>query len=453
MDGYFSFDPIYALATPPIKSAIAVFRVSGKGCIALLNMALDKPIDLNSKSFVSSKALFYRKILLSDKSILDDCLVSVFKDGSGYTKEEAAEISVHGSLAVISALDDLFLKTGVRNALKGEFTFRAMQNGRLTLLESEAVLELIDSDSEVMRKNASLRLSGALDKKLNSIYEELLEISSIFELQMDYSDDEFDEDVSFPKEKIDIVKNKIIKLLQSFQISRKEEDGIKIVLLGDTNAGKSTLFNYLLRENRSIVSNRRGTTRDYIKEEIELFGYKVVLYDTAGLNANAKEVEKSGIKRTLSLVKNADIIIKFLNKAEMDAQRTTYDKRYIFIKNKIDKKDFAYPDDNTSDVVFISAKNGENIDKLLVLLKERIALLTQSDFGLEGVFVNSIRQKRLLEDTLDSLNALKENEKIEILTIEAQNALVSIRALLGMDDESVSNTVLDEIFSRFCVGK
>ena len=453
MDGYFSFDPIYALATPPIKSAIAVFRVSGKGCIALLNMALDKPIDLNSKSFVSSKALFYRKILLSDKSILDDCLVSVFKDGSGYTKEEAAEISVHGSLAVISALDDLFLKTGFRKALKGEFTFRAMQNGRLTLLESEAVLELIDSDSEVMRKNASLRLSGALDKKLNSIYEELLEISSIFELQMDYSDDEFDEDVSFPKEKIDIVKNKIIKLLQSFQISRKEEDGIKIVLLGDTNAGKSTLFNYLLRENRSIVSNRRGTTRDYIKEEIELFGYKVVLYDTAGLNANAKEVEKSGIKRTLSLVKNADIIIKFLNKAEMDAQRTTYDKRYIFIKNKIDKKDFAYPDDNTSDVVFISAKNGENIDKLLVLLKERIALLTQSDFGLEGVFVNSIRQKRLLEDTLDSLNALKENEKIEILTIEAQNALVSIRALLGMDDESVSNTVLDEIFSRFCVGK
>ena len=206
-------------------------------------------------------------------------------------------------------MSKLLENVGFRQAEGGEFSYRAYKTGTLTLPEAEAVLDIIESTSEKATSYALKTRMGFLDKRIEDVYKDIVNLSSLFELQLDYSEDEFDEDISFPEHEVDKIKRELKNLVNTYKVSNIVKGGINVILVGATNAGKSTLFNTLLKSNRSIVSDEKGTTRDYIKESIEINGVCINLYDTAGINSQARGVEKIGVSRTMELMNLADVII------------------------------------------------------------------------------------------------------------------------------------------------
>ena len=294
---YFDFSPIYALATPYGKSAIAVFRTSGEGTFDLINKIFSSKLKREDIKCPQIKYGYIRDNKTGEA--VDEVVLSVFPKGHGYTKEEAVEINIHGSLAVIKKLSKLLENVGFRQAEGGEFSYRAYKTGTLTLPEAEAVLDIIESTSEKATSYALKTRMGFLDKRIEDVYKDIVNLSSLFELQLDYSEDEFDEDISFPEHEVDKIKRELKNLVNTYKVSNIVKGGINVILVGATNAGKSTLFNTLLKSNRSIVSDEKGTTRDYIKESIEINGVCINLYDTAGINSQARGVEKIGVSRTM----------------------------------------------------------------------------------------------------------------------------------------------------------
>ena len=449
-------DPIYALATPYESSAIAVFRVSGDTSLVKLNGILTKPIALKKEG----KGLFYRTLAYKNIKI-DDCLISVFSKGHGYTREEAAEIQVHGSLAVIDLLDEVLNKIGFRKAERGEFSYRAVRNGSLSLSEAENVLSLINAKSESQREAAYKNLNGELDARLEGIKKSLIEIASLYELQLDYAEDEYQENISFPKEKLEAIKKDILSLIKSYDISKKREDGLKLVLFGKTNEGKSSLFNILLRHNRAIVSSRAGTTRDYIREEVVLAGERVFLYDTAGLNENSEELEDIGIGKSLELAKEADIVICFVSgddNYDVEIKKLEKSKKHIIkVSNKSDlekNKDIKKISDS-SDVIAISCKTMEGIDSLIAILIKEIkkCLKLSSKTRNSEVYITSSRQKINLEEVLGFLNKINAKSDLEIASFLLRSAINKLNETIGRKAEDLSQEILDSVFSNFCVGK
>ena len=437
MPNYFNSDVIYALATPAVSSSIAVYRVSGKDCISLFNLYLDKPINLKR-----NKDLFFRRIIF-ESQLVDEVVIIAYKEGCGYTREEGLEISIHGSLAVMQTVEKVLKCAGFRLAYRGEFTFRAVRNGTLSINQAEAVKELIDSNTETMMKNALAALSGRIDDAFKIIDEKLLDLLSVFELPLDYSDEDLDENWTYPFELISDLRTELVKLISTYSYTQKIENGIKVAIIGETNTGKSTLFNKLLNENRSIVSDRKGTTRDYISECVEIGGVKVILFDTAGLNEDAHDIEKEGIERTLNIERGADIILYLLSFG--DSVRSG--DKYINIINKIDLQKKKIKADNC---ICISAKTGEGMNDLLEKIKEKLMSFTRPSESTSAIIISK-REEEHLQNILNYINEIKTDMPLEIQASIVNNALAEMRELRGLEIES--DEVLNRIFSLFCVGK
>ncbi len=441
-------DSIFALATPWGESAIAAIRLSGKSTLTKL-----------SKIFISKKKLDNYKShtinfgTIKDRELLiDEVLIAVYKSPNSYTGEESAEIFCHGGLAVIQSIINLISKSGFRSANPGEFTQRAFLNGKMDLTRAEAVNEIIRSKTDKARSLALNRLSGSIKNRIDEIKNKILQISAAIEVHIDYPDEEL-EDNLVNSDYIDNILKDLDELIKTYKTGRIYQEGISIAIAGKTNAGKSTLFNLLLKEDRAIVSNIHGTTRDYLEGMIAIKGIPIRLFDTAGLRKAEDNIEQQGITRTEELIENAGLVIFVIDAADKSKESELLDKYYkssnvITVINKMDITNCSYP----GGCILISAKTGKGLDKLNEEIHKRIMVTSSATSG-EPV-INSLRQKNLLEKCNESITNYKKekaiNMPLDVLAVDVKDALDALGEITG---EVTSMDILETIFNNFCVGK
>ena len=450
---YDTHDMIFALATAWGTSALAVIRISGRGCITALSHIFSRPKALCDSA---SHSLVHGKIIdRSQEETVDEVLVSVFRDGRGFTGEESAEISCHGSPAGIETIGRLLRGEGLRPASPGEFTFRAFMHGKMDLTQAEAVMEIVSAESELAHSLALGRLEGNLHTRIDQIKHQVLQALSVLEVQLDYAEDEISGDIDFPFTLTEDARTAVKTLLDTYSLGKLYGEGARVVLAGSTNAGKSTLFNLLLREERSIVSDVHGTTRDFIESKTVLDGIPIRLFDTAGLRTSEDVVELEGIRRTRRLLDEADLILLVLDgtdndhKASEDHRTWFQDQRCILIWNKTDLAgqkpiEGSYP---------LSARTGEGFAQLRDEMIRRLRKDAQRPNG-HDVIIESARQHEQLQRAYRALNEaldLAQREvPLDIVAVELGEALDALGTLTG---EVASSDILEQIFSGFCVGK
>ncbi|MBO4392993.1 MAG: tRNA uridine-5-carboxymethylaminomethyl(34) synthesis GTPase MnmE [Spirochaetales bacterium] len=449
MNRYNTEDCIFALATAWAKSAIAVVRISGKGCIETLSKAIGGKVDILSKP--SNSAIYCRLISPIDGRNVDDVVVTLYRDGHGYTGEDAAEISCHGGLSVVQAVLGTMAELGFRQALAGEFSLRAFLHGKMDLTRAEAVNELINAQGNTGRALALRRLNGALYNKISQIKDTIVEIMGTVEVQLDYSEDEIGEDLTFPMEKLESAIAAIGTIRDSYNTGRLYSQGAKVVLAGPSNAGKSSLFNLFLKEDRSIVSPIKGTTRDYIEALCSIDGIPVRLYDTAGFrNLSESEIEEEGIRRSHNLVEGADVIIYMVDSSdigEIDSNLVS-DPRCIPVLNKVDLNDVELFGFLRLSVTLGIGFN-ELCRKIVEKLTSEVAVADES-----ALVIENDRQRNNLGRAASSLQAVRlavnEGLPLDIVSMDIQEALEALGELTG---EVTTDDILDSIFGSFCVGK
>lgn len=479
---YNTSDIIYALATAWGKSAIAVVRVSGQGCIEAFSKAFSFPKKLQN---AKSNTVVYGHLRDVKEGIpIDDVVLTVYRDGHGYTGEESLEISCHGGLQVVKAVLELMPSLGFRQAVAGEFTLRAFLHSKMDLTQAEAVEELIDSRGRTGQTMALNRLNGSLFNAIEYIKDILLGIMSTIEVQLDYSEDEIGEDLSFPFEKLQRAIDEVKKIKGTFSTGRLYSQGAKVVLAGPSNAGKSSLFNYFLKEERSIVSSVKGTTRDFIEAECSLNGIPIRLYDTAGFRElddfdtaqgsgktehdstqeSQNDIEAEGMRRSKSLLDKAHIIVYMLDAPSLDApcnnDTILDDPRCIIVESKIDlckndpkKAVLSAKENGKYKAIGLSVVTGEGFDILCSEITRRLTSDVES-CGEDALVIESERQRENLARCYDSLNAAslaaKNKLPLDIVSMDIQDALESLGEITG---EVTTDDILDRIFGSFCVGK
>ena len=437
MDAYTTDEPIYALATPYAPSAIAVVRTSGDDAIEMISRAFS-----GAKRLLAAQnaTLVHGRLRDASGSDVDEVVLAVYRKGHGYTGEEAVEINAHGSLRGLDRIFRLLEELGFRKAKKGEFTYRAFMHGRLDLTQAEAVEELISAKSESVQAAALDRLEGSLKKKLQDIRRRLLMMSASLEVQLDYAEDEILEDWVMPTAELDAIISELSRIRATYDASALWREGAKVVLAGETNAGKSSLFNLLTKEERAIVSPVRGTTRDYLEADTMIHGIPVRLYDTAGLRESDDEIEMEGIRRSERLIREADLVLYLV--APGDSEEVSWDTPTITVRTKSDL--------SRGEGLSVSVKSGEGLDELLDEIKRRLTE-GRGDFS-SSVIIDSERQKDALDLLLSQLEFLVSHgdESYDIIALFFQSALSVLGEITG---EVTSEELLDTLFSNFCLGK
>lgn len=454
-------DTIIALATAQGVGAIAVIRLSGSKAIEVTNQLFYARKTTTDLMQVPSHSI-HLGILKDSESILDEVLVSIFKNPHSYTGEDVVEISCHGSIYIQQAIIQVFIKKGIRQADAGEFTLRAFLNGKMDLSQTEAVADLIDSQSKAAKDIAIKQLRGGFSNDLKIVREKLMYFASLIELELDFSE----EDVQFADRKaliqlVDESLTYIHELSQSFQLGNVIKKGIPTTIIGRPNAGKSTLLNALLNEERAIVTAIPGTTRDTLEELINIKGIQFRFIDTAGLRETDDIIEKIGVKRALEKVNLSSIYIYLFDISSVTIEEVNNDLRTlptsiprIVVANKTDlvaDEKLAIYQKSNLDFVFISAKNDASID----LLKERLFTdLNLNSIATTPTIISSLRHYEALENTLDELKLVKtglENGLSgDLLAIDIRQALFYIGSITG---EVSTDDLLGTIFSKFCIGK
>ena len=435
MIGYTTEEPIYALASPFSPSALAVIRTSGKEAISLFGKVFKGRV----KDRPSGTAV-HGWILDKNREKVDEVVALVYTHGHGYTGEEAVEIMCHGSLPVIRKISTTLEEAGFRLALKGEFTYRAFLGGRMDLTEAEAVEELVSAKGEKGRKDALSRLSGSIRQEAEKAKTEIVDILASLEVQLDYGEDDIPEEWVFPSERVDAIMERLEKIRRTYASSRLYSQGAKVVLAGSTNAGKSSLFNALLKENRAIVSSVAGTTRDYIETQCEMKGIPVRLFDTAGLRLSGDEIEKEGILRSKELMDDADLVVYVIAPGEEEPKEKLANAIYVHSKSDI------APGEGIS----FSSITGEGLDRVVEAI---VGYLSRESAVTSDVpVIESERQERKLGETIDALrDAEKAKEcSVDIIALYFQAALSALSELTG---ETTSDDILEVLFSSFCLGK
>jgi tRNA modification GTPase len=441
-------ETICALATPNGVGAIAVLRVSGEKTFEIVNHIF-KGRDLTK---VESHTIHFGTIR-DGETVVDEVLISVFKTPKSFTKEDVIEISCHGSDYIIRYILKLLVKNGCRMAKPGEFTQRAFLNGQFDLVQAEAVADLIAADSESAHKIALNQLRGGFSKKLAVLREELIHFASLVELELDFGE----EDVEFAnrddlKELILRIQRQILPLIDSFDSGNAIKEGIPVAIIGPPNAGKSTLLNALLNEERAIVTEIAGTTRDVIEDVMFIDGIKFRFIDTAGIRETKDVVEAIGIERSKEAIKRAEIVLLLSDNGDFNTEfiDKESENKVVYVRNKVDLgNDILLKGEATVSKVKISAKNNIGIDDLKKLLVNKAKSKKQSDTTLTNLrhYEHLIKANQALEDVLNGLEIGITGDFL------AQDIRLSLHHLGEITGQITTDDLLANIFSKFCIGK
>jgi len=452
MNNLLQEDTICALATGGGLSAIAIIRLSGKEAIKITNSIFSKDI-----SAAKTHTIHFGTITDNNK-IIDEVLVSIFKDSKSYTGEDTVEISCHGSTFIQQKLLQLFIRKGCRMATAGEFTMRAFRNGKLDLSQAESVADLIASESEAAHQTAIKQLRGGFSDKLQNLRTKLIDFASLIELELDFSE----EDVEFADREqflnlLSTIQSELAKLIASFKLGNVIKNGIPVAILGAPNVGKSTLLNTLLNEEKAIVSNIPGTTRDAIEDTLNIDGFKFRFIDTAGIRETKDTIEKLGIKKTIEKAKLASIVLFLIDAAaplkdqleELNKIKKISKDKLLVVVNKIDLNASVKADFNTA--LFISAKNDEGIE----LLKDKLlAFVNTEQLSNNETIVTNLRHFDELQLTLHEIETIISgvNNGLtgDFLAINIRQALLHLGSITG---EVTTDDLLGNIFGKFCIGK
>ena len=453
-------DTIVALATPSGPGAIAIIRLSGKDAIKIASLVFNSVL---GKKLADQKThTVHLGNILDGERIIDEVLATLFKNPQSYTGENVVEFSCHGSSYIQQEIIQLLLRKGCRMATAGEFTLQAFLNGKMDLSKAEAVADLIASDSKASHQLAIQQMRGGFTTEIEELRLQLLDFASLIELELDFSE----EDVEFASrndfQKLIRKTTSLLKnLIDSFATGNVLKNGIPVAIIGRPNSGKSTLLNVLLNEDRAIVSNIAGTTRDTIEDEITIDGIRFRFIDTAGIRNTKDEIEKIGVEKALEKLKNSAIYIYLFDSTEMDMNDVKVElesfsttSSQLIVANKIDKasksvlntiKNSALP------VLSISAKKKESIDQLK---KSLLDLAGKEALDKNQLIVTNSRHYDILLKSLEEIikvqNGIDQNLSGDLLAIDLRQALYYLGEITG----KVSNDdLLGNIFANFCIGK
>ena len=445
-------DTIVAVSTAMANGAISIIRLSGEDSINIVN-SIFKGKDLTK---VESHTINYGHIYY-DNEIIDEVLITIMKAPKTYTTEDIVEINTHGSIAVINKVMEILLIKGCRLAEPGEFTKRAFLNGRIDLTKSEGVIDLINSETEITRKMAINQISGKVSNLIVNLRDKIIGLIANIEVNIDYPEYEDIEVVTVNKIEKE-VKEMLIDLKQILKLSEDGKvlkEGIKTVIIGKPNVGKSSLLNALLEEDKAIVTDVKGTTRDIVEGSILVGGVKLNLIDTAGVRESNDVVEKIGIEKSLNLIEEAQLILLVLDASEELSEEDkfilekTKDKKRIVILNKTD---LSKVNEYNDEVISISAKNNIGIEKIKEKIKE---LFNVSDIlNTNSTYFTNARQISLLKLAIEALysveSAIKEGLEVDMIEIDLKLAWEKLGDIIGAN---YTEELVDNLFSRFCLGK
>lgn len=454
----YSDDTIAAIATAIGTGGIGIIRISGKDALNIL-----KKVFKTNKKEIKSHLLNYGYIEYNGETI-DEVLAVYMQKPRSYTKEDVVEINCHGGVYAVKKVLDAVLKSGARLAEPGEFTKRAFLNGRIDITQAEGVIDIINAKTELAHKSAMKRLEGGISKKIKSLRDDILKMAAHIEAAIDYPEHD-DETMTYAQIKSGTMSaiKRINKLIINADLGKIINSGINTAIIGKPNAGKSSLLNYLLDEERAIVTDIPGTTRDALSESINIGGIALNITDTAGIRETDDEIEKIGVKKAFNYAENADLIILMLDGSkELDEQDIEIldfikDKKAICVINKNDleiKVDIKkiYSVIKESNIIFASVKNETGIEKLEEIIKE---MFFDGDISItDDILLSSERNKVSLENALKHLENVIETIDLKMpedfITMDLTE---SYRYLGEITGESLDEDIIDKIFSEFCLGK
>ena len=436
--------------------------MSGKNCFDILQKIF-VPKNLQNIEDIKGYTMKYGNIV-DGEVVIDEVLVSYFKAPKSYTTENMCEINSHGGNIVLKKILEICLKNGAELAEPGEFTKRAFLNGRIDLLQAESVIDIINAKSDKELKTGVKQLEGFLSNEIAKIKQEILDVMVNIEVAIDYP--EYDVDEVTNKQILDMlesVENKLKRIENSFDNGKIIKEGIKTAIVGKPNAGKSSLLNAILKEDRAIVTEIEGTTRDTIEEFVTINGIPLKLVDTAGIRKAQDEVEKIGINKSREIAKEADLIIAIfdssndLKEEDIEILNLIKGKKVIILLNKIDLNSKIDENDSrllsvSKDIIKVSALNNLGIDKLYEKITE---LFNLDQINLDNeVLITNLRQKNLIVKAIEHINETKttmsNNMPLDIVAISIKEILEDLGSITG---DEVSEDIIDEIFSKFCLGK
>ena len=441
---------IYALSSGPGISGVAVIRLSGQDTSKVIQL-------LTGKELPKPRVATLRKInKINTSELIDEGLILWFPAPESYTGEDMAEIQVHGSKAVVDALhSSLSDIENCRLAEPGEFTKLAFQNGKINLLKAESIADLISSETEIQRQQAIKIMNGKSSDQFNFLREKLLKILSHVEAKIDFPEEDLPNHILDEiKNSSDEIINKIKKILNDQKVGERIREGFKIVILGPTNAGKSSLMNHLSNRDVAIVSEIAGTTRDVIETHLNIDGYPVIISDTAGIRDSKDEIEKKGIKLSLNRAEEADlklVVVDAKSPDFTDVLKSLLDENAILVINKSDllEKDID-PEIQKINHVLISIKENKNIEELILKIKNNLKnkFLTSDD-----ILITRERHRQHLQQCLDYLNNFNQKKEIEDFDKAAEDLRIATRHLGMIVGKVDVEEILVSIFNDFCIGK
>ncbi len=449
-------EPISSIATALAPAALGIVRVSGTDCIELVSKVFSRPKALLE---APGNTLVYGWIV-DQRQKIDEVMLSVYRAPKSFTGEDMVEISCHGGPAVVTAIQNLMLKSGFRQANRGEYTFRAYINGKTDLTKAEAVKEIIDSHTDTSRSHAAGRLAGSLFAEIDSIKKLIIDTLASIEVEIEYPEDEETIADTFDRKDIEIAIKRLQSLVDSWQGEKLYQDGARVVLAGRTNAGKSSLFNAILKEERAIVSDIEGTTRDWLESWASINGIPVRLFDTAGLRETSDQIEAQGVEISRNLVQDADVVLYLVDSQQglIKEDRDFIEhctEPLIIVETKIDKDGENRENIEIKEsfsVCKISSKTGEGIAELFNQISAILTAGLSSERQQAGL--GSARQKESVAEALESVKhalvSADDNYTLDAVVQDLEDAIDSLGEVTG---DVTPDDVLGSIFANFCVGK
>lgn len=455
---------IAAISTAPAIGGIGIVRMSGKDCFEVLEKIF-KPKNPETIENIAGYIIKYGTIVNPETNrVVDEVLVSYFKCPKSYTAENMCEINSHGGIVVLREILELCLKNGAELAKPGEFTERAFLNGRIDLTQAEAIIDIINAKSTREAQESANQLEGYLSRKINEIREKIMDIMVKIEANIDYPEYDVEEVSNKDAEnKLKEIENELIKLSKTFENGKILKEGVKIAIIGSPNAGKSSLLNSMLKEERAIVTDIAGTTRDIIEEQISIEGIPFKVIDTAGIRDAKDKIEQIGIEKSKKAANEADVILAVfdssvpLNDEDREILNLLKHKKSIIVLNKTDLKQVVNNEckeiqDVNTEVINISLKNNEGLEKIYESLVKMFKL---NQINLDNeLTITNIRHQELINKAIEStrmaLNDLNNSMPIDIISINIKEILEHLGEITG---DNVSEDIIKSIFAKFCLGK